>query len=311
MVPYLGARSWALSLALLAGPVRAEAKLRVVTTTEDLAAIAREVAGEAAQVDFLVRGSQNPHFVEPRPGHILKLKRADLFVQVGLNLEAGWVPALLVSARNPKILEGSKGFLDASQGCRFERKLAARPEEMSMDLHPFANPHYWLDPENGRTIARSLSKRLSDLDPQHAKDYESGLARFESELARRAKKWDLVGSELKKAKAVAFHDAWSSFSARFGPVVINFIEPQPGVAPTRERLLFLEDQIQVEKARFILAEPYSDLKASRELAERSGAALVLLAPSVGSDPAVRTYLDLFDHNLLLLSEAAKGEPSRK
>lgn len=293
------------SAAFLAMPALAFAKLNVVTTTSDLAAIAREVAGDQASVESLAKGYQDPHFVEAKPSYLLKLKKADLFVQVGLELEAAWAPALLTNARNRKILPGSRGFLNAHEGCEIldERIVVDRSQG---DIHPFGNPHYWLDPENGRVIAKSIAARLSELDPQRAADFQRNLAAFEKKLTDKEKEWNALAASIDGAKAVFYHDSWSNFEKRFGVVAVNFVEPKPGIPPSPAHIQSLSRQIRAEGVKVILIEPYFDPKLPEKIARDTGARMIVFPPSVGSMKDIETYTDLFDHNLKALVDAVNG-----
>lgn len=152
-------------LLLFSGGAEGALKLRVVATTEDLAAISRAIAGDAAEVEAIAKGYQDPHFVEAKPSHLVKLRRADLFVQIGVDLEAAWAPPLVANSRNPSIQPGRPGFLDVSEGVEILQRPQARVDRSQGDVHPFGNPHYWTDPENGRIIARAIARRLSELAP--------------------------------------------------------------------------------------------------------------------------------------------------
>lgn len=288
---------------LLALPAGLQAKLSVVTTTEDLAALAREVAGGRAEVTSIARGYQDPHFVEAKPSYLLKLKKADLFVQAGLELESAWAPALLTGARNPRILPGSAGFLDASEGCEILQRPAGAPDRSLGDAHPLGNPHYWLDPENGRAIARAVAARLAALDPGNAAAYKADLAAFEVKLDSKLKEWQAAAAALKGVKAVTYHNSWPSFSRRFGLEVVDFVEPKPGVPPSPAHVRALTARIKAEGVRLLLVEPYFDLKLPQKIAEQGGAALLAFPPSVGAEPGIKTYTDLFDRQFALLKAA--------
>lgn len=293
----------------LAAPSLLLAKLQVVTTTEDLAALAREVGGDDVEVTSIAKGYQDPHFVDAKPSYLLKLKKADLFIQVGLELEVAWAPALLTNARNPKILPGSAGFLDASEGCEILQKPSGRLDRSLGDIHPFGNPHYWLDPSNGRMIARNISLKLSLLDPEHAKRYQENLRGFEAKLSEKEKEWDTIASSLKGLKVITYHNSWPNFAERFGIEVAGFIEPKPGIPPSPAHIHSLINQIQSEKIPLILVEPYFDLRLPEKISRETGAKLIIFPPSVGAEKGVKTYFDLFEQTLRLLQETVG--PARK
>lgn len=284
-------------------PSLAVAKLRIVTTTEDLAALAREVGGDFVEVNSIAKGYQDPHFVDAKPSYLLKLKRADLFIQVGLELEVAWVPSLLINARNAKILPGNPGFLEAADGCEILEKPQGQVDRSMGDVHPLGNPHYWLDPANGRVIARSMVGRLSELDSAHAKNFEANLVGFESQLSEKEKTWDRVAAPLKGVKVVTYHRSWPNFTKRFGLVVVNYVEPRPGIPPSPSHVQSLIAQIKQEGVPLLMMEPYFDDKLPRKVAKETGAKVVVMPPSVGAEKDIQSYFDLFDHDLKLLTDS--------
>jgi ABC-type Zn uptake system ZnuABC Zn-binding protein ZnuA len=281
------------------------AKVNVITTTSDLAAIAKEVAGDNADVSSIAAVYQDPHFVDAKPSYLMKLKKADLFVQVGFELEVGWAPSLLTNARNPKILPGNSGFLDVSEGCDILEKNKGADRSQG-DVHPLGNPHYWLDPENGRVIAKSIAARLSELDPTNAAKFKANLAAFETKLTTKGKEWSAMTAPMKGMKAVFYHNSWSNFEKRFGIEAVNFIEPRPGIPPSPSHIQSLTNQIKAEGVKVILIEPYFDSKLPEKIARDTGAKLIIFPPSVGSVNAIASYTDLFDYDLNALSAALAG-----
>lgn len=292
------------ALLVMSSPVFAA--LRIVTTTEDLAALAREVGGKHVKVQAIAKGYQDPHFVDAKPSYLLKLKRADLFIQVGLELEVSWAPNLLRSARNKKIRPGARGFLDASTGCDVLDKNADADRSQG-DVHPEGNPHYWLDPANGRIIAGNIAGRLAELDPDHAGDYKSNLAAFETRLQKKVAEWNKLAQVFQGSKVVTYHNSWPNFAKTFHLNVMDFVEPKPGIPTSPSHMKGLIERIRREKITLIFMEPYFDEKLPRKIAAETGAKLLILPPSVGAVKSIRTYFDLFDHNLKLLSGALGGK----
>ncbi|MBI4051628.1 MAG: zinc ABC transporter substrate-binding protein [Elusimicrobia bacterium] len=296
---------------IFSADVYASSKLQVVTTTEDLAALTREVGGDWVEATSIAKGSMDPHFVDAKPSYLLRLKRADLFIQVGLELEVAWAPPLLTNARNSKILPGNQGFLEASENCEILQKPTGQVDRSMGDVHPLGNPHFWLDPANGRIIALNISNKLSELDPSHAEDYKKNLALFQTRLTQKEKEWDRLVPELKGLKVVTYHNSWPNFAKRFGIQVVNFVEPKPGIPPSPAHVQSLIHQIKTEKILLILMEPYFDTKLPQKIAQETGAKLAIFPPSVGADKNIKTYLDLFDFGLKLLKNALSrsGEKS--
>ncbi len=294
---------------LVAPGMAAARKLRVVTTTSDLAALAATVGGDRVEVEALAKGYQDPHFVDAKPSFLVKLQKADLFVEVGRELEIGWAPGLLNNARNPKIVPGQRGHLDASEQIPLleVRSGATRAEG---DVHPFGNPHYWLDPENGRIIARSIATRLAALSPEGAPAFRANLAAFERALDARKATWlqQAKASGLTGSKVVTYHRSWSYFAKAFGFSVIGFVEPKPGIPPSAGHVQQLIRAMKEARVKLLIVEPYFDVKLPQKIARETGARLVVLAPSVGAEKRITSYLDLFDHDLALLAGASpRGE----
>jgi ABC-type Zn uptake system ZnuABC Zn-binding protein ZnuA len=212
----------------------------------------------------------------------------------------------LTSARNPRILPGNPGFLEASEGCDILEKKLGVDRSMG-DVHPFGNPHYWLDPENGRTIARNIAKRLSELDPSHKDAFAQNESAFETRLNAKEKEWEKLAAPLKGSKVVFYHNSWSNFTKRFGLEAIDFIEPKPGIPPSPAHIQSLGNQIKKEGVSVLLIEPYFDAKLPEKIAHDTGARVLVVAPSVGAVKGVDTYTDLFDYNLKLIGGALGGQ----
>ncbi len=288
-------------------PVLGWTKLQVVTTTEDLAAITREIGKDNVEVTSIAKGYQDPHFVDPKPSYLLRLKRADLLVVVGLELEVGWMPPLLQNARNSKILPGYPGFLDASDGCNVLQKPTGSVDRSLGDVHPLGNPHYWTDPENGRIIAQHVAAKLSEIDQPHASQYDAGLKDFEDKLSAKEKDWNKLVESFRGVKVVTYHNSWPNFAHAFGLTIVNHVEPKPGIPPSPSHVRSLETQIQREKIPLILVEPYFDEKLPAKIAADTGAKLLIFPPSVGGVKEIRNYFDLFDYDLKLLNDAVGGK----
>jgi ABC-type Zn uptake system ZnuABC Zn-binding protein ZnuA len=297
-------RSALLLLFVIALSPMANAKtLNVVTTTEDLAALAREVGGDRVQVESIARGYQDPHFVEAKPSFLLKLQHADLLILVGLQLEIGWLPPLITQSRNSRIQVGASGYMDAS---RFVEILEIPSGEVTRamgDIHAFGNPHYWLDPENGGRIARAIEQKLSALRPEDAGYFAQRYSDFDRRLRDAENKWLQQAVALEGLQVITYHSSWPNFAKRFGLRVIGYIEPKPGIPPTASHTLNIINLIKSNSVRLILVEPYFDLRTAKSIAAQTGAKVVVILPSVGGHPDVTDYFRLFDYNLSLLSAA--------
>jgi len=285
---------------------QAAAKVRIVSTLDDFASIAGAVGGDRVETDALAKGYQDPHFVDAKPSFILKLSRADLLIAAGLELEIGYVPPLVDQCRNEKIRPGNPGYLDASTGCDILQRPTGQVTRAMGDVHPFGNPHYWLDPENGRVIARAIGAKLSELDPEGKPVYEKNLAAFESKLTAKDKEWLAKMAPFAGAKIVTFHNSWPNFAKHFNLVVAGHVEPKPGIPPTPSHTLEIINLIGSEKIRAILIEPYFDLKTPKYIATKTGATVLVFYPSVGGTPEIKDYFALFDHDIDLLARALGG-----
>jgi zinc/manganese transport system substrate-binding protein len=286
-------------------PVQAQDRLDVLTTTEDLASIAREIAGDRVSVDFIARGYQDPHFVEAKPSYILKLQRADLLVVVGRELEVGWLPPLIQQSRNARIQPGATGYLDASLRARILDIPQGQITRAMGDVHPLGNPHYWLDPENGTAIARAIAARLSELRPNDKPYFDGRLADFSRRIDEAVKRWLAALAPYKGIKVVTYHRSYTNFADRFGLDVIGYVEPRPGIPPSPQHTLDLVNEMRRQGVKLVLVEPYFDLKTPNAIVRQAGGRVVVLPPSVGGVKEVTDYFKLFDYNTNLLVDAIK------
>jgi zinc/manganese transport system substrate-binding protein len=282
---------------LLGASAAAEAKLRVVTSLQDLASIAQSIGGDRVDTFALAKGYQDSHFVDAKPSFILQLSRADLLIVAGLELEAGYLPPMLDQSRNDKIHPGNRGYLDASAGCEILQRPTTQVTRAMGDVHPFGNPHYWIDPANGRVIARSIAARLSQLDPAGSAVYQRNLTAFEQRLTQKEAEWTAKMAPYAGTKIVTFHNSWPNFAKRFKLNVVGHVEPKPGIPPTPSHTLEIINLIQAQKVPVILVEPYFDKKTPNYIAGKTGAEVVTFYPSVGGTPAIKDYFTLFDTNI--------------
>ena len=293
-----------LSLGALFLPSLAEAKkLTVVTATTDLAALAQEVGGDKISVESIAKGYQDPHFVEAKPSFLLKLRQADLLIVVGLQLEIGWLPPLINQSGNARIQVGAAGYLDASQFAEILDIPTGTVTRAMGDVHPLGNPHYWLDPENGRRIAKGIAGKLGDLDPSNTAYYQERFQDFDKRLAAAEQKWDAEMKPFHGRKVVTYHNSFPNFAKHFGLNVIGYVEPRPGIPPTPSHTIELIGLMKRENCKVILVEPYFDLKTPQAIARDTGGLVVQYLPSVGGEKQVTNYFELFDYDIGLLTKA--------
>ena len=290
---------------LTGSPARAQGKLNVVTTTEDLASIAREVGGDRITVESIAKGYQDPHFVEAKPSFILKLQKADVLIVVGRELEIGWLPPLVQQSRNAKIQPGSEGYLDASLHAEILEIPTGQVTRAMGDVHPQGNPHYWLDPENGKRIAKDIADKFSQLRPNDRAAFGQRLADFTSRLDAGEKRWLAQMAPSKDTKVVTYHRSFPNFAARFGLDIIGYVEPKPGIPPSPQHTLDLIAEMKRQNVKLLLMEPYFDSKTPNSIGRATGAEVLVLPPSVGGVKEAADYIKLFDYDINLLVEAIK------
>ena len=293
-----------LSLALAAP---AMAQLKVMTSTTDLADIASQVGGSKVKVTHVSEGYQDPHFAEAKPSFILQMRNADVFAFVGLDLEIGWMPLLIQGARNTKIQPGGSGYLDVSQAIAVLDRARGNVDRSQGDVHPLGNPHYWLDPENGRKIARLFQRKFSQLDPKNAASYEANANAFESRLNAAETAWQPQLAQIKGQPVVAYHTSWKYLAEYTGMNIVGFMEPKPGVPPSPSHLAGLIMQMKRTGAKAIIMEPFYSRKDADFVASKTGAKVVILPPSVGGLRNVRidSYVELMKYDIGLVASAVK------
>jgi zinc/manganese transport system substrate-binding protein len=292
-----------LSLFALVTPNAQAKKLNVVTATTDMAALTAEVGGDKIDVESIAKGYQDPHFVEAKPSFLLKLRQADLLIVVGLQLEIGWLPPLITQSGNARIQVGANGYLDASQFAEILDIPTGTVTRAMGDVHPLGNPHYWLDPDNGRRIARGIAGKLGELDPPNSAYYQDRFKDFDQRLSAAEQKWDAEMKPYHGRKVVTYHNSFPNFAKHFGLQVIGYVEPRPGIPPTPSHTIELIGLMKRETCKLILVEPYFDLKTPQSIARETGGKVVQYLPSVGGEKQVTTYFQLFDYDIALLTKA--------
>ena len=279
-------------------------KIKVVTTTSDLKSITELIGGDQVSVLAIATGYQNPHFVDPKPSYIISLSNADMFVTVGLDLETGWSPQLLSSSRNAKIQKGAEGYVDASTGVTlFQVPSSANRGEG--DIHIYGNPHYWLDPLNGKVIARNIANGLERIDPSNKPLYEKNLFQFFTQVNNKMKEWQEKMAPYKGTKIIAYHNEWVYFEKRFGLEIVDFMEPKPGIPPSPSQLVKVIKEVSANNIKVIISSPYFTTSSSDVVAKQTGVKELTLATSVGAFNGIKNYFDLFDYDINHLIEVLK------
>ncbi len=286
-------------------PIMAQAKLNVVATLPDYAAIAEEIAGDKAKVTSIARGTEDQHFVDARPSYVRVLNQADVLIEGGAELEVGWLPPLISGARNPRILADAPGHIILSRGIRLLEVPTGAVDRSMGDVHPFGNPHFTLDPNNGKTIARTLAEAFSRLDPANAAIYQANRRKFDERLDRKIAEWSKQMEPYRGMKVVTYHKSFNYFLERFGLVLTGTIEPKPGIEPSPSYVNSLIPKLKAAGVRLILIEPFRPRKTPEYIAQNIGAKLVLLPGSVGANEKVKDYISLFDYDVSQIAAALK------
>jgi zinc/manganese transport system substrate-binding protein len=291
---------------LLAVPRAATAEpLRIVTTLETFADLARQIGGNNVKVETLARGYQDPHFVEAKPSLLLPLSRADLLISAGLDLEIGWLPPLVQGSRNGRIQPGARGNLEAATAVDVLDVPAGKVDRGQGDIHARGNPHFWLPPVNALKIAKAIAARCQELDSSHAADYAQNLQALGATFKARAADWAGKAARLRGLKVVTYHKSWSYVSAWLGLREIGYVEIKPGIPPDPKHLAELILRMRAEGARAVLIESFYNRSIASQVADGAGVKLLVLPSDVGATPRVKSYLDLVDAVLDGLTTVAK------
>jgi zinc/manganese transport system substrate-binding protein len=275
-------------------PRAADAKVHVVTSIETFADLARKVGGDRVEVKALSRGFMDPHFVEPKPSLVLDLNRADLLVHVGLELEIGWLPPLVLGSRNERIQLGQPGNLDASTRIPVLDVPTTKIDRSLGDIHPQGNPHYWIPPENAIVVATEIAERLAAIDPSGAPAYDANLKRFVADVQQRRAGWEKKAASARGMKIVTYHKSWSYVSHWLGLQEVGYVEPKPGIPAPPSHIAQLIGLMQREKVHVILMESFYPRNTVELVAQKAGARALVMPSDVGATPEIKDYFALVD-----------------
>lgn len=282
----------------------AHAKLNIVATTSDLGAIAREIGKDKVEVTSLAKPTEDPHFVDAKPGFIVKLNKADMLIEGGLHLEIGWLPNLVVGARNKKILAGENGYLVASAGVPIIEVPTTADRAMG-DVHPMGNPHFMIDPLNGKIVAIHICERLCQIDPANCAYYQDNLKDFTKRLDQKLSEWQKALEPFRGTKIVTYHKTFPYFANRFNLNVVGSLEPKPGIPPSPTHINGLIPMMKNEGVKLILIEPFRERKTPEFAASQTGAKIVVFPIMVGGQKETDDYLSLFDYTVNQIVSALK------
>ncbi|MEO5509033.1 MAG: metal ABC transporter substrate-binding protein [Longimicrobiales bacterium] len=279
-------------------------KLNVVATTPDLASIAVAIGGDAIVVKALAKPTEDAHFVDAKPSSIVTLNRADVLIEGGAELELGWLPALLQSARNPKIAAGAPGRISASQGVRL-LEIPTSFDRSKGDVHSMGNPHFLIDPVNVKIIAANIANHFSQVDPANAALYKANLQKFQTRIDAKLVEWQKQMAPFAGAKIVTYHKDFVYLAERFKLNVVETLEPKPGIAPSPSHLARVISTMKANKTKVILVQPFQNRKTAETVARQTGGVILDLAQQPGAAKGTDTYFDLMDHIVGTIAAALK------
>jgi zinc/manganese transport system substrate-binding protein len=282
----------------------AHAKLNVVATLPDFAAVAREIGGDKVEITALAKPTEDPHFLDPRPSFVVKLRAADVLIEGGAELEIGWLPPLLQNARNAKIATGAPGRVVASQGLRL-MNVPTNVTRAAGDVHALGNPHFMIDPIIAKVVAQHIAQTFSALDAANAAAYQANYKKFETTIDAKLQEWGAKMLPFKGRSIAAYHDSWPYFAHRFGLNLEIFLEPKPGIPPSPSHLAQVITAMKAQNCKAILVEPFQGRKTAEKVASSTGATVVDAAQFPGALPNTESYVALIDA-LVARTAAALG-----
>lgn len=286
-----------------AGPQAAE-KILVVATIPDFKALAEEVGGSLVEVEALARGTQNAHELEVRPSLMLKLRRADVLIENGLELDS-WADVAVQGANNPRIIRGAPGRVDVSRGVRVLDVPTSRVDRSMGDVHPLGNPHYSMDPGMAPIATQNLAEGLARFAPEHRATFEKNRQAFLARLEEAMARWTRTMEPFKGRKVVVYHPQWIYLLTRFGLTQAATLEDRPGIPASPAHLTRVIRQMKEEQIKVIVVEPWNDVRLARRVAQEAGATAVVLASMVGGVKGADSYIAAIDYNVSALAQALR------
>ncbi len=272
----------------------ARADLNVVASLPDFGAIAEAIGGKAISVTTIARGSEDPHFVDARPSFVRVLNKADLLIEGGAELELGWLPTLVNSARNPKIQGAGPGRLVLSRYVKLLEVPSGAVDRSQGDVHAAGNPHYWLDPRNGIVIAGQIADALSQLDSGSAESFRKNLAEFSSRLNAKWPDWHKKMEPFRGTKVITYNKTFEYLANAFGLEIVGQLEPRPGIEPTPSHINQLVQKARAAGVKLVIVEPYRPRRDADRVSQAIGARTVVLPEKTGATPEAKDYISLFD-----------------
>ncbi len=281
------------------------AQLRVVATTPDLASVAREIGGDRVTVVALAKPTEDPHYVDAKPSHIVTLNRADALIEGGAELELGWLPPLLENSRNARISAGAPGRIVASEGVKLI-EVPTSFDRSKGDVHSLGNPHFLIDPVNVKIIARNIADHFTQIDPKSAATYRANLARFNTKLDTKLADWQKQLAPYRGARIVTYHKDFGYLAERFGLNVVETLEPKPGISPSPAHLAGVIGKMRATNAKVILVQPFQNRRTAETVARQTGAVVLDIAQQPGARANTTTYFDMMDNLVNTLAGAFRS-----
>jgi zinc/manganese transport system substrate-binding protein len=286
----------------------AHAKLNVVATTTDFAAIAKEIGGDKIDLTTLAKPTEDPHFVDAKPSFIVKLNHADVLVEGGAELEIGWLPALLDQSRNEKVAAGAPGHVSCMQGIQL-LEVPSTLDRSKGDIHAAGNPHYTTDPINAKIIAQNIANAFCALDEKSGEAYRANLKKFDDAIDVKMVEWQKTLEPFKGQQIVSYHDSWLYFGGRFGLKIELFLEPKPGIPPTPAHLAAVITKMKQDNTHVIIVDPYLNRKTAETVARNTGATVVDVTQFPGGVKGTEGgYIQMLDY---LVNSIAKALAEKK
>lgn len=287
-------------------PTAPAAKLNVVATTPDLAALAREIGGDRVEVKSLAKATEDPHFVDAKPSHIVTLNKADVLVEGGAELEQGWMPPLLDNARNAKIAVGAPGRITASTGIKM-LDVPASLDRSRGDVHALGNPHFLIDPKNAKIVAANIAAHLTQVDAAGAATFAANLKKFNADVDAKTAAWERLLAAYKGAKIVTYHNDFVYFADRFGLQVVGTLEPKPGIAPSPAHLAKVIGDMKAQNAQVVLVQPYQNRKTAETVARQTGATVLDVSQQPGAIKNTDSYIAMMDNLVTTVANGFKAD----
>ena len=264
-------------------------KIRIVTTITVLSDLAKQVGGDLVDVESIARGNQDPHYIEILPSYMMKVRRADIFLMIGMELEL-WAQQVIDGSRNSKLK-----VIDCSKEIEALEVPATRVDARYGDIHRYGNPHYWLDPLNAEKIMNAILEGLMEVSPEDLDYFTKNIDSYLVKLKNKVEAWTQKMAPYKGTPVIFYHNQWPYFCERFGLTAANFLEPKPGIKPSASHIAKLIKQMKDREIQIIIISPFYEERNPKLLSRATGAKLLKMPTTIDTDTGVENYIELFDY----------------